>query len=40
MMGEIVGKAASICMKNKALPRDVYESYLDELKTLMQAAAR
>lgn len=34
MMGEIVGKAASICIKNNCLPRDVYGQYLDELKEL------
>lgn len=34
MMGEIVGKAASICIKNNCLPRDVYTQYLDELKDL------
>ncbi len=36
MMGEIVGKAASICIENDALPRDVYQKYLDELKILMK----
>lgn len=35
MMGEVVGMAASICMKNNALPRDVYQTYLDDLKKLM-----
>lgn len=35
MMGEVVGKAASICLKRDCLPRDVYHSYLDELKELM-----
>jgi hypothetical protein len=35
MMGEVVGKAASICVKNNCLPRDVYTQYLDELKDLM-----
>ena len=35
MMGEVVGMAASICKKNKALPRDVYQIYLDDLKKLM-----
>jgi hypothetical protein len=34
MMGEVVGKAASICVKNNCLPRDVYTQYLDELKDL------
>jgi len=36
MMGEVVGMAASICTKNNALPRDVYLSYLDQLKFLME----
>lgn len=36
MMGEVVGKAASICIKNDCLPRDVYESHLDELFDLLQ----
>ncbi len=35
MMGEIVGKAASICVKHKASPRDVYKKYLGELQVLM-----
>ena len=36
MMGEIVGKAASICIKHNTSPREVYEKYLDELQTLMR----
>ena len=36
MMGEIVGMATSICKANDALPRDVYTTYLDELKVLME----
>jgi choline dehydrogenase-like flavoprotein len=36
MMGEVVGKAASICVKNNCTPRDVYAQYLDELKELVQ----
>jgi len=36
MMGEIVGKAASICIENNVYPRAVYEIHLDELKTLMK----
>ena len=36
MMGEIVGMATSICKTNDALPRDVYTTYLDELKVLME----
>ena len=35
MMGETVGKAAALCVKHKTSPRDIYESYLDELKELM-----
>ena len=36
MMGEVVGMAASICNDNNALPRDVYTTYLDDLKVLME----
>ena len=36
MMGEIVGMATSICTANDALPRDVYTTYLDDLKVLME----
>jgi len=36
MMGEVVGKAASICTLQSCTPRDVYERYLDELKTLLE----
>lgn len=39
MMGEVVGMAASLCDKYDALPRDIYLSHLDELKTLMQKGA-
>ena len=35
MMGEVVGKAASICIKNSVSPRDVYTIYLNELKSLL-----
>lgn len=35
MAGEVVGKAASLCIRHDCYPRDVYERYLDELKTLM-----
>ena len=35
MIGEVVGKAASICVKNGCTPRTVYERYFDELKTLL-----
>jgi hypothetical protein len=36
MMGEIVGKAASICIKNSTNPRGVYTNHLDELHQLMK----
>jgi len=36
MMGEVVGKAASICTQNECQPRDVYESHLDELLELLR----
>lgn len=36
MMGEVVGMAASICRKHNCLPRDVYTTYLDELKEKMK----
>lgn len=35
MMGEVVGKAASICVLQSCTPRDVYERYLDNLKELL-----
>ena len=35
MMGEVVGMAASVCKKHGCNPRDVYTTYLDELKALM-----
>jgi len=42
MIGEVVGKAASICLKNDCTPRAVYERYLEELKGLLalRGAAR
>ena len=36
MMGEVVGMAASICRKSNALPRDVYNIHLEDLKKLMK----
>lgn len=35
MIGEVVGKAASICIKHICTPREVYERYFDELKELI-----
>lgn len=34
MMGEVVGKAASICVLHECWPREVYTHYLDDLKEL------
>lgn len=39
MMGEVVGMAASICHEQEALPRDIYTTHLDALKSLMQQGA-
>jgi hypothetical protein len=35
MMGEVVGRAASICVAQDCTPRDVYEKHLEELKKLL-----
>jgi hypothetical protein len=35
-MGEIVGMAASLCVKENTSPRGVYEKHLGELKALME----
>lgn len=35
MMGEVVGMAAGLCTEHKALPRDIYNDHLEELKALM-----
>ncbi|NLF72242.1 MAG: FAD-dependent oxidoreductase [Candidatus Anammoximicrobium sp.] len=35
MMGEVVGRAASICVQQDCTPRDVYDKHLDELKKLL-----
>lgn len=36
MMGEVVGKAASLCAVHQCSPREVYQKYLPELKGLLQ----
>lgn len=36
MMGEVVGKAAWVCVRHHTTPRGVYEQYLDILKDLMK----
>lgn len=35
MMGEIVGKAATLCITQKTTPRGVYQDHLEKLKELM-----
>ena len=36
MIGEVVGKAASLCVRHTCGPRDVYERYFPELQVLMR----
>ena len=36
MMGEVVGKAAAICVRRQIEPRDVYEQHLEELFELLR----
>jgi hypothetical protein len=36
MIGEVVGKAASIALKNQCSPREVYERYFPELQELLR----
>ncbi len=36
MMGEVVGKAAAVCIKKNALPREVYTKHLGELQALLK----
>lgn len=36
MMGEVVGKAASVCVRHDCLPRDVYSGYLNELLGMLK----
>lgn len=36
MMGEVVGIAASLCLKNNCTPRDLYTDHLSELKKSLQ----
>jgi hypothetical protein len=36
MMGEVVGKAASLCVLHQCQPRDVYQQYWSEMDQLLQ----
>ncbi len=36
MMGEVVGKAAAICVRRRCMPQAVYTTHLEELKELMR----
>jgi hypothetical protein len=36
MMGEVVGKAAYLCVAKQSTPRGVYQSYLGELLELFK----
>ncbi len=36
MLGEVVGMAAEVCIRNSCFPRDVYEKYLSELNESMR----
>ncbi|TWU15425.1 FAD-dependent oxidoreductase [Allorhodopirellula heiligendammensis] len=36
MMGEVVGKAASLCRLHKCLPRDIYYNYWPELDAMLK----
>lgn len=39
MMGEVVGLAARVCLREGLLPRDIYEKAFDELRELMRKGA-
>src|SRR5206468_8262829 len=40
MMGEVVGKAASICLLRDCTPREVYAKHWSELDELLRLAAK
>jgi hypothetical protein len=40
MMGEVVGRAATLCKRADCDPRDVYSEHLDELKALLRTPTR
>ncbi|HQI76312.1 MAG TPA: FAD-dependent oxidoreductase [Candidatus Latescibacteria bacterium] len=39
LMGEVVGTAAAVCARHGCLPREVYKTYLEELKRLLGASS-
>ena len=36
MMGEVVGRAASVCVEQNCTPREVYKSHWSEMETLLK----
>lgn len=40
MMGEVVGRAASLCKRHNASPREVFEKHLDQLKRLLRRSTK
>lgn len=40
MMGEVVGKAASVCVRHNCYPRDVYTGYWSEMERLLKIPGR
>jgi hypothetical protein len=40
MMGEVVGKAAAICIEKRTTPRGVYEKHLAKLQVMMRQPGR
>jgi hypothetical protein len=36
MMGEVVGLAAFLCVKNRCMPRDIYQKHLNELLAMVE----
>ncbi|HRS96414.1 MAG TPA: FAD-dependent oxidoreductase, partial [Candidatus Latescibacteria bacterium] len=39
LMGEVAGTAAAVCARHGCLPREVYKTYLGELKRLLGASS-
>lgn len=35
MMGEVIGKAAALCIQHGCFPRDIYYNHLDKLKSML-----